>query len=687
MKRLGGTIATLVIAATSLLVAAVAAATPTAAELASQLQPVDLRVTGGEETWHPENDFRLDWDRPGVAAQGFPVIAVGYRVRDATGTIVVPEVRLVGDTTQIDHIHVPSKPGIYTVDAWLEGPEGRRGPPTSATLRFDDARPGVARPRAPTGWVLPGATLRIERPTGPLPLSGIRGYAISIEAGTGSRPCAASGRCSLAETDLLGGVDDDTISPGQMPEGVNTVQVLAVSGAGVSSAEIGRALVRVDATPPGVALTGLPAGWATGPVRLTAKATDALSGMAGGGASSPFTAIAVDGGVPRSEGGDSVATTVAGQGIHRVASYARDAAGNSGEPSPATALVRIDEDGPRVAFLRAQDPADPERIEAMFADALSGPDPTRGSIAVRRMGSQLAWERLPTAASAGRLQARWNPDSLAPGTYEFRATAYDAAGNVTVGDRRANGARMVLANPPKAGTVIAAGFGGRRLIWQRCSRQDGQRRCRREAIDSFARRPTTRAVPYGKGIAYAGQLTAAAGTRLGGLTIEIVESFAGGSQTARTTIVRTAADGSFLTRLAPGPSRLVEAVFAGTRALDRATGGKVRLRVLSGVRLHASSASARIGGAPVVFAGRIGDLGAPLPPGGRPVELQFRLPGREWSEFRTVQTDAQGRFRYAYSFSDDDSRGIRFQFRAFVAAQDGWPYEPAASTQVFVTGR
>ena len=76
-----------------------------------------------------------------------------------------------------------------------------------------------------------------------------------------------------------------------------------------------------------------------------------------------------------------------------------------------------------------------------------------------------------------------------------------------------------------------------------------------------------------------------------------------------------------------------------------------------------------------------------LSPGGHPVELQFRLPGRDWSEFRTVQTDAHGRFRYAYSFSDDDSRGIRFQFRAAVPEQSGWPYESGVSRPVAVTGR
>jgi hypothetical protein len=68
------------------------------------------------------------------------------------------------------------------------------------------------------------------------------------------------------------------------------------------------------------------------------------------------------------------------------------------------------------------------------------------------------------------------------------------------------------------------------------------------------------------------------------------------------------------------------------------------------------------------------------------VQLQFRLPGLPWSEFRTIQTDRRGRFRYAYRFSDDDSRGARFQFRAYAPAQENWPYEPSGSRPVLVRG-
>jgi len=644
---------------------AIAAALPGAdvavADQASQLRPIGLRVAGGEDAWHADNDFRLDWDRPPVSEQGFPINAVHYRVRDATGAVAIAEVRLPWNTAQIEYVHLPSGPGTYSAEVWLEGPGGQTGPIVSAALRFDDARPGPAQPLAPAGWVAGNgvATVTIAHPAGPQPLSGIRGYAVSVDRGDGGAPCAGPDRCRPEETDLGDGIDGDTLSLGVLPEGVNVVHAVAVSGSGLRSAETRSTTVRVDATRPQVTLDGVPRGWAAGPVRVSARATDPLSGMAAAGPGGPYTALAVDGGVPRVEPGDSAATVIGGEGSHRVAFYARDGAGNVGEGSAPVASVRIDESPPLVAFADSQDPRDPERIEATVSDALSGPA-ARGSIAVRPAGSRQRFAPLPTTAFSGRLVADWDSDSFPPGTYEFRASGYDGAGNTASSERRGNGVRMVLANPAKTPAAIAAGFGGRPMF--------------RRA--------------YGGGASYGGRLTSATGSPLGHLSLQVVESFEAGAELRqRTTTVQTAADGSFRTPLAPGPSRRVETVFAGARGLGRTAGGRAHLRVLSGVRLHASAAAARIGGPPVVFSGRLGDLGAPLGAAGRPVELQFRLSHGKWSEFRTVQTDSHGRFRYPYSFSDDDSRGVRFQFRAFAPAQDDWPYEPAGSRPVLIAGR
>jgi len=674
-------------------VAVAATASPTDASgsnLASQLLPVNLRVTGSEGAWNSQNNFWLRWDRPPVSEQGFPITGADYRVRDTAGN-VLSETHISGDGGSTGMIVVPRQlPGLYAVDLWLEGPGGERGPQSSATLRYDNAPPGPARPLFPEVWIggSQAAVIKIAHPPLPLPVSGIRGYAVSVDGGEGSLPCAERERCTMAETDLDGGIDDDEISIGVLRKGAYFVRAVAVSGSGMQSAEVMSTVVKVDTVRPETSLAGVPPGWADGPVLLTASATDSMSGMIAIGHGSTFTAIAVDGGVPRADSGPSTMAVVSGQGVHSVAYYARDAVGNSAEDDPRTAVVRIDESPPTVAFASTQDPAEPERIEATVSDPLSGPSAARGSIAVRPAGSGQSLTPLPTTASGGRLVAHWDSDSYPPGTYEFRATGYDAAGNAASSERRGNGTRVVLTNPLKKPTKLVAGFGGRRLVWQHCSRERGRRRCRREEIEAYEQRPTTRATPYGHSLSYAGRLTSAAGSSLGGLPVQIVETFdAGADVEQRTTTVETAADGTFVGRLEPGPNRHVEAVFAGSRTLTHAGGGGVRLQVLGDVRMRVSSSSARIGGAPVVFSGGIGDLGAPIPAGGRPVELQFRFPGSDWTEFRTVQTDAHGHFRYRYAFNDDDSRGVRFQFRAFAPEQNDWPYEPAASRPAFVTGR
>jgi hypothetical protein len=674
----------LVIAAASFLPALAAASEP--------LRIENLQVEGGEASWHASNAFRLDWTQ----VPGPPVYprAVLYRLYDEDGSLVEGPLRNTENVRMIDPLEVPPLPGEYTVEAWLEDSEGHPGPPSRATLRFDDTVPAPPVPQPPEGWLAGHqiAVLKIGHPAVPLPPSGIRGYAFSLDTGGGSSPCAHPGWCSVAETDLPQGIGDDTVALGTLAEGETYARVVAVSGSGVAS-PVASVVFRSDATLPRLTLQGLPAAWSSGPVRVAALAGDDLSGMAAAGPTGPFTAIAVDGGAPALAGGDSVSTWVSGSGLHRIAYFARDAAGNVGdgalgEPAPATATVRIDEGPPRVLFAPAQDPAEPERIEATVADPLSGPSFDRGSIRLRRAGTHNPYEELPTRVAGDRLVAHWESDAYPPGKYEFLATGYDLAGNSATGSDRARGARMVLVNPLKTPTQLEAGFGGRLLVWHRCSRGRHGRRCHRQTVSRFDGRPPARTVPFGHGQQFGGRLTNISGAPLGGLEVAVTETFAAGSQPSRrTTLVRTDADGVFALRLPPGPSRDVSAAFAGTRTLTRAAGRSVHLGVLAAVHLQASAGSAKVGGAPVVFSGSVDQAGTAPSAEGLPVELQFRYPGAGWSEFRTIQTDVHGHFRYAYSFSDDDSRGVRFQFRAHVKGREGWPYEPAFSRPLAVTGR
>jgi hypothetical protein len=647
-----------------LALALLAAALPATARAAEPLRIEGIEVEGGEANWHADTGFRLDWTQ----VPGPPITprAVVYRLFDSAGNLVEGPVRNSETVHRIDRLEVPPVPGIYSAEVWLEDSEGRAGPAAHATLRFDDTVPPPAVPQAPAGWLAGHevAVLEIGHPEGTLPPSGIRGYALSLDAGDAGHPCAHLDWCSLAETDLPQGIGDDRIALGTLPEGETYARVVAVSGSGVPSL-LTSVVFRSDATLPRLSLHGVPPTWSSGPVRVTAEAADELSGMAAAGPTGPFTAIAVDGAPPALAERDSVSTWISGNGLHQVAYFARDAAGNvadgtQGGSPPATAAVRIDEEPPRVLFAARQDPAEPERIEATVADPLSGPSPDRGSIRLRQVGSKGRFEELPTRVAGARLLAHWNSDSYPPGKYELLATGFDRAGNAATGGDRAHGARMILVNPLKTPTQLEAGFGARRA----------------------------RMIAFGRGTLFGGRLRNISGAPLAGQEVAVTETFAPGSRPSqRTTRIHTRRDGTFSLRLAPGPSREVSAAFAGTKTLSRASAESFHLEVSGSVRLRVSATTARVGGRPVVFSGRVRQAGvAPLEEG-LPVELQFRYPGAAWSAFRTVQTNSRGRFRYAYRFSDDDSRGIRFQFRAHVKGREGWPYEPAFSRPLAVTGR
>jgi hypothetical protein len=673
---------------------AIVAALPSHAAASDGFNLTGLRVYGGD-AWHADAQFRVEWDQNPPLTTVEP--AIRYVVR-GPGAEPLPGLSpvTIPPYESVVGVGVPPVPGVYRFEAhnWKGptniGPDAD-GPVVWVPLHFDNARPPAVTISAPA-WVAPGTpiSIHIGHPSAPLPLSGIQGYAVSIDPAAGASPCARADRCAAGEIDLAGGIGGDAISLPAPAEGVSYVHAVAVSGSGMDSATASTP-IGVDGTPPQVRLEGAPAGWAAGPVKMTAHASDPLSGMAAAGPGGPETAIEIDGGPPLLVAGNTANATVAGEGSHQVAYWGRDAVGNAGDGSlafahPTAATVRIDETDPTVRFA-AGDSGDPERIEASVADRLSGPAADRGEIELRPAGSPGRFGPLPIEVQRGRLVARWNSDDYPRGAYEFRVVGYDAAGNSATSTLGTDGAPFVLHNPVKRVARIAFGFGAAKLVFQRCSRADGARRCHRIVARSFAKRPASRALPCCHGALVGGRLLDADGEPLVGQSVDVVETFARGARPGtRTTVVTTDARGAFHAWLAPGPSRRVSAEFPGTHRLTRTSGRALRLRVRAGVHLRVSTARVRVGGAPVVFSGRIVHPEARIPPTGLPVELEFRLPGTAWSEFRTLQTDSAGRFSYSYSFSDDDSGGVRFLFRAFVPATGNWAFAPATSRPLAVTG-
>jgi hypothetical protein len=242
--------------------------------------------------------------------------------------------------------------------------------------------------------------------------------------------------------------------------------------------------------------------------------------------------------------------------------------------------------------------------------------------------------------------------------------------------------------PAPVPSRLIFGFGGKTLTLPRCSRiAAGGRRCHIAVIRPFAMRPVSRTIPCCHGLVVGGRLVDKAGAPLPGESIRVVETFARGAHPGqRVTSVTTDARGNFRDRLAPGPSRQVVAEFDGTESAAASIAPRLRLRVRASVQMRASVARVHVGGAPVVFAGTVAHPDAGIPPTGIPVELEFRLPGTAWTPFRILQVDQAGRFKFPYTFEDDDSAGVRFLFRALVPATGGWAFAPATSPVRGVTG-
>src|SRR5262249_4326088 len=231
------------------------------------------------------------------------------------------------------------------------------------------------------------------------------------------------------------------------------------------------------------------------------------------------------------------------------------------------------------------------------------------------------FQPLPTQnLQGGLLRARWDSEAFPPGRYEFGATGYDAAGNASVA------APLVLANPLKAPTTLSIGFGGQTLVWQNCARSKGERRCPREAVSELGSRPRTRVVPYGRGTLVSGLLTTASGSPVASAPVRILEHLGRGpARTMRIATVGTDSTGRFSIRLPAGPSREISASFDGTRTLTRSATASLRLGVRTKVSMRVSSATARVGGRPIVFSGRVFADPGGISVDGKALSLQFRL--------------------------------------------------------------
>ncbi len=271
------------------------------------------------------------------------------------------------------------------------------------------------------------ATVRIDT-TSPIvsladpgtPVAGILSLTASAsDAGSGLAQVAferwAPGGWQTIATDSVApyAADFDTTS---VADGAYDFRAVATDAAGNQAVSPVVAGVVVDNSPPQTT-DDAPAGWSNQPVTVSLVAADAGSGVAA-------TAYSLDGG-PFQAGTQVVVGAPAdgsNDGIHTIVYRSTDLLGNV--ESDRTATVRIDATAPVVSL------GEPiGLLAAGVALNASASDDSSGVVSVefqRTEAGESDWQTI-----ANDLEAPWETqlDGVAPGSYDLRAVASDAAGN------------------------------------------------------------------------------------------------------------------------------------------------------------------------------------------------------------------------------------------------------------------
>jgi hypothetical protein len=191
----------------------------------------------------------------------------------------------------------------------------------------------------------------------------------------------------------------------------------------------------------------------------------------------------------------------------------------------------------------------------------------------------------------------------------------------------------------------------------------------------------TRRVRYGRGTTVSGWLGTATGTALGGRTVDVMTTPDDGqTQWRQAAVVSTAADGTWTAHLPGGPSRLVEATYAGDSITEPATSTPIHLVVPAEVQLKITPRT--VGWrATVNITGRV--LGGYIPTGSKLLRLRIGVEGvKETVGIPNIASN--GRFGTTWTFSP--GRGVvHYWFSVSTLGESDYPFAPGSSRRVYVT--
>lgn len=277
----------------------------------------------------------------------------------------------------------------------------------------------------------------------------------------------------------------------------------------------------------------------------------------------------------------------------------------------------------------------------------------------------------PLRVSGAKLD--FDTGRLSAGEHELRVVVEDASGN------RADviAPRAFVVAPP-TGIAVPA------LVAPAAPLAAGRPIMLR--IADAARRPLPSAEPF----RVQGSLTDADGSPLGGVALTVrtrpflpKPALSAGEWTVVGQVV-TAPNGTFNARLPGGGSRTVQLM---REAGDGLAATAAQIDVVVPAQLTAKAKATRIrNGRSAVITGRVA---GPIPPGGVPVALEVREPGR-WIPVATtrrwVKTTPSGRFKLAYRFRRTYA-ATTYRFRVVADEDSAFPYTRGVSRTIAVRVR
>jgi hypothetical protein len=195
---------------------------------------------------------------------------------------------------------------------------------------------------------------------------------------------------------------------------------------------------------------------------------------------------------------------------------------------------------------------------------------------------------------------------------------------------------------------------------------------------------TKKHVPHGRSTTVSGWLGLTNGTALGGQVVQVLTAPDNGLNHFRVAATTTtASDGSWSVKLRAGPSRIIEASYAGSAVTQGTASGRIKEFVRGKIRLKSVTPRWVAWGHRVTIKGKL--LGGHLPAGGVNVRMRIGLANAKTTFGVREHVRGNGRFRTTYTFGAGPARfHRRYWFQIATLPSGNYPYTVAHSNRIYV---